>query len=109
MPSATTFLLIVSSLLGGFGLLVIVGNLGIYLANLIRRKHQSGIPLIGGVFLAAGMFLYPNRFVQSHAWIGIVLDFGTFICIPLFCCVVRIAVSKCWMLLQKTRNKSPLD
>ena len=109
MPSATTFLLIVSCLLGGFGLLIIVGNLGIYLVSLISKKYQSGIPLVGGVSLSIGMFLCPNQFIHSHAWIGLVLDLGTCFFIPLFCCAVTSLVLKCRMLLQKARKKVPLD
>jgi hypothetical protein len=54
-------------------------------AAIMQRKGGSLSPLLGGLLLAAAMFLYPAARVRHYAWIPLVLDPG---CLVMFACAL---------------------
>jgi hypothetical protein len=63
---------IVFILLGG-----LITALNVWIAIEYRRtgRFRSSIPLLGGLFLCAGLFLYPKT--RPYAWVALLLDPGT--------------------------------
>lgn len=60
--------------------------LGVYLAcinwltlwvNIVRKKHVSFAPFIGGIFLCIGILAIPYPVIHKYAWLAFWIDFGS--------------------------------
>jgi hypothetical protein len=71
---------LVASLLLFLGTVVIVGNWSAPVVSFVRKRNVSMIPLLGGMFGAAGCFLSPWGFLNSLWWLPLIIDIG---CIPM--------------------------
>jgi hypothetical protein len=85
---------ILSGILGLLGAWIIVGNWWLVLRWYIFRKHDSLIPLFGGLLFALAMFIYPEPRVRHLAWIPFLVDLGCVVSIPGF--FYAVFVLKCF-------------
>jgi|SRR5436190_23018024 len=61
---------------GLFGWWLIILNFAVVYVWLVRRKHHSWIPLVGGLFALVGMAFCPVPLIHRLAWIPLVVDTG---------------------------------
>lgn len=62
------------------GLFLIVMNWAIAYRTHVKGEHSSGVPLLGGLFLAIGVANTPFEALHPYIWSAFVLDYG---CLPL--------------------------
>jgi hypothetical protein len=67
---------VLALVLGGFGWLLIFHNFGVVYVWLVRHKHHSWIPLVGGFFALVGMAFCPLPQVQRFAFWPLFIDGG---------------------------------
>lgn len=60
---------------------VICGNWWFVYVGLVKRKHESWIPLIGGALGCVGCLLSPYAVLNRYWWVPLLLDWG---CVPGF-------------------------
>lgn len=76
MHAYDIFRWVVALVFGLFGWWVIFLNFKIVYVWMVRRKHHSWIPLVGGVFALVGMASCPLPQIQRFAWIPLAVDVG---------------------------------
>jgi hypothetical protein len=72
---------IAQHVVSGLALLVAVwvsaGNWYCVILYVVKRRHSSWIPFIGGVVGCFGFFVSPYSMLRTHWWLPLFLDWGT--------------------------------
>ena len=97
MHAYVIFRWVVALVFGMFGWMVIFMNFRIAYVGLVRRKHHSWIPLVGGFFAFVGMGACPLLQVRRLAWIPFVIDLGY--------CISMLAIGLLMMCFARRRNE----
>jgi len=84
----------VGSLLLAVAVVCIAGNLSILLGHLLRGKHNSMVPFIGGLAGVIGMLVVPITVFRRWSWIPVILDIGT----------LPIAVAFAFVFMRRRKN-----
>lgn len=48
-----------------------------YVAFIKKKPSPSWIPLLGGILMFLGFYLFPDNLLSSLAWLAFVLDWGS--------------------------------
>lgn len=54
-------------------------NWAVVWQGIVKRKHSSWVPLVGGLVGVAGLFIVPLDRLHSYWWVPLILDWG---CVP---------------------------
>ena len=76
MHAYDIFRWVVAILFGLFGWWLIILNFTVVYVWLVRRKHHSWIPLVGGVFALVGMAFCPVPQIRRFAFLPLFIDTG---------------------------------
>jgi hypothetical protein len=86
---------ILSVVIGLLGCWAIIGNWWIVIRwYVFRKKGESLVPFVGGIFVALAMLSYPEPRVRHLAWIPLIVDLGCSLMFPAF--LYSVFVLKCF-------------
>lgn len=76
MSAIQTIIGVTFLLIGGY---VVMMNWLVVVQWIVRKKHSSWIPIVGGAFVTSGMIIVPYSNADELWWVPLFADWG---CIP---------------------------